>query len=42
MNIQKTAVILQPIQNILHYQPANVQRLLSEEYINYIVDDQQK
>lgn len=42
MNIQKTSVILQPIQNILYYQPANVQRLLSEEYINYIVDDQQK
>lgn len=44
MDIQnlKTNVIMQPIYSVLLYQPANVQRLLSEDYIDYIIEDQEK
>lgn len=38
----KTTVVMQPIHSILYYQPANVQRMLNEEYIEYLVNDQIK
>ena len=36
----KTMVICETIHNILYYQPANVQRLLSQEHIDKLVEDQ--
>lgn len=38
----KTSVVLLPIHNVINYQPANIQRLLNEEYIDYIVVDQKQ
>ena len=44
MEIQnlKTHVVMQPVYSVLLYQPTNVQRLLSEEYIEYLIEDQVK
>lgn len=39
-NNKKATVILELIDNILYYQPANVQRLLSYQHVHNLVEDQ--
>jgi hypothetical protein len=39
---KRTQVIFEPITNVMEYQSPAVQRLLNEEYVKYLVDDQIK
>jgi hypothetical protein len=39
---KRTQVIFEPIVNVLEYQSPAVQRLLNEEYVKYLVNDQMK
>lgn len=42
MDIPKTTVVMIPIYEVIQYQPANIQRLLNEDYIDYLVVDQKE
>lgn len=37
---QKTTILIESIESILNYQPTNVQRLLNEEHVQQLVNDQ--
>ena len=36
----KTSIVLENILNVIKYQPANIQRLLNDEHVDYLVNDQ--
>lgn len=37
---RKTSIVCEQIESILYYQPANIQRLLSQKHIDNLIDDQ--
>ena len=36
----KTSIVIENILNVIKYQPANIQRLLNDEHVDYLVNDQ--
>lgn len=36
----KTTIVIENILNVIQYQPANIQRLLNDEHVEYLVNDQ--
>lgn len=40
INSSKTFILIETIENVLQYQPANIQRLLNEHHVEQLVNDQ--